>query len=83
MSDDLEFHIQELDRKVESMFFKGDQNGSNAGSSSNGQTDILDRNTLVSREGGTRGDTENEENRVGGPYLKRGSTQATGATDLG
>ncbi len=73
MSDDLEFHIQELDRKVEAMVYKGDQNGSASnGTIVNGQIDVPDRNNLVSRDGG-RGDTENEETRPG-PFLKRGST---------
>lgn len=61
------------------MYYNGDQNGSN-GTLTNEQIDIPDRNGLVSRDGG-RGDTENEDTRPG-QFLKRGSTQATGATDM-
>ncbi len=42
------------------------------------QSNVIDRNNLVSREGGTRPDTQVEDNNET-RGLKRGSTQATAA----
>ncbi len=51
MSDDLEFHIQELDRKVEAMLYQ-DNNGSSGTYLTNPNIEDIDRlNNIVSREG--------------------------------
>ena len=74
MSDDLEFHIQELDRKVEAMLFQ-EHNGSSSTNLNNPQMQDLDRlNNIVSRDG-ARQETEDGEHK--NTVLKRGSTQAT------
>ena len=74
MSDDLEFHIQELDRKVEAMLYQ-DNNGSSGTYLTNPNIEDIDRlNNIVSREG-LRQDTEDGEPK--NAVLKRGSTQAT------
>ncbi len=76
MSDDLEFHIQELDRKVEAMLYQDHNGGGSSGTFTNPQVEDLDRlNNIVSREG-MRQETEYGEQK-NNTQLKRGSTQAT------
>lgn len=74
MSDDLEFHIQELDRKVEAMLYQ-EHNGSSSTNLNNPQMQDLDRlNNIVSRDGARQ---ETEDGEPKNTVLKRGSTQAT------
>ncbi len=54
MSDDLEFHIEDADRRIETMLYDTQQQTVTDSHPNPGQSNIIDRNNLVSREGGAR-----------------------------